>query len=266
MSGVLTVGLLHPGEMGAALAGALRGGGHRVVWCSAGRGAATRSRAAQVGLADAGSLSGLARVADVVVAVCPPYAAVDLAVAVAATGFAGVYLDANAVAPATSDRIGDVVGAAGAEYVDGGIVGPPPLRPGTTRLYLAGPAGPQVAALFAGSALDARVLPGQPGSASALKLAYAAWTKGAAALLISARRYAVSAGVEEPLAAEWALSLPDLEQRWARATADARAKGWRWSGEMAEIAAALASAGLPDGFHTAAAAVFAGYPRPDDEG
>lgn len=266
MPELLTVGLLHPGEMGAALAAALRGRGHRVVWCSAGRGAATRARAERAGLADAGTLPVLAGTADVVVAVCPPHAAVDLALAVAATGFAGTYLDANAVAPATSARIGDVVATAGARYLDGGIIGPPPLEPGTTRLYLAGAAAPEVAALFAGSALDARVLRGEPGAASALKMAYAAWTKGAAALLLTARRLATTHGVDEALAAEWALSLPSLEHRWARAEADARAKGWRWAGEMDEIAAAMATAGLPDGFHSAAAAVFAGYPRPDDAG
>jgi 3-hydroxyisobutyrate dehydrogenase-like beta-hydroxyacid dehydrogenase len=263
---VLTVGVLHPGEMGAALAAALAAGGHRVVWCSAGRGPATRARAERAGLSDVGDLAGLTGVADVVVAVCPPHAAVELAAAVAGRGFAGVYVDANAVSPATSDRIQEVVGAAGARYVDGGIVGPPPLSTGTTRLYLAGPAAPDVAALFAGSVLEARVLPGRPGAASALKLAYAAWTKGSAALLLTARRLAVAAGVDDALVAEWALSLPELETSWARADASARAKGWRWSGEMQEIAAAMAAAGLPDGFHTAAADVFARYPRPDGVG
>jgi hypothetical protein len=33
-------------------------------------------------------------------------------------------------------------------------------------------------------------------------------------------------------------------------------KGWRWIGEMDEIAASMATAGLPTGFHEAAADVY----------
>ncbi len=49
------IGLLHPGEMGAAVGGCLAGLGHTVRWASAGRGAATAARARHAGLADAGS-------------------------------------------------------------------------------------------------------------------------------------------------------------------------------------------------------------------
>ena len=127
------IGLLHPGEMGAAVAACLTGRGHQVSWASAGRGPASATRAAQAGLADAGTVAALARQAAIIVSVCPPHAALDTARAVAAAGFTGVFVDANAISPATSYQVGAVVGAAGARFVDGGIIGPPPVPPAPGR-------------------------------------------------------------------------------------------------------------------------------------
>src|SRR4051794_39964888 len=139
-----TVGVLHPGEMGAALGARLRERGHDVAWAGEGRSAATRARAEAAGLHDAGALDAVLAGSDVVVSVCPPHAALDVARAVA--GYGGVFVDANAVAPATAAAIGRLVEDGGARFVDGGIVGPPPQRAGTTRLYLSGAAAPEGAA------------------------------------------------------------------------------------------------------------------------
>jgi 3-hydroxyisobutyrate dehydrogenase-like beta-hydroxyacid dehydrogenase len=252
------IGVLHPGEMGAAVAACLTGRGLPVLWASAGRSPASASRAAAAGLRDAGTAAALAREAGVVVSVCPPHAALDVARSVA--GLRGVFVDANAVSPATARQVAAIVTGGGAAYVDGGIVGSPPARPGDARLYLSGPQAPQVADLFAGTPLAARVIGGEPGAASAVKLAYAAWTKGSAALLLAARALARAEGVEETLLAEWALSQPALPGRSAAAAGSAAVKGWRWAGEMEEIAAAMTAAGLPGGFHTAAAEIFRRIP------
>ena len=99
-----TIGVLHPGEMGAAVAAALRTGGHDVVWASAGRSADTSARAAAAGLRDVGSVQDLAAACDIVVSVCPPHAAT--AVARELRGFTGIYVDANAVSPQTARAIG----------------------------------------------------------------------------------------------------------------------------------------------------------------
>jgi 3-hydroxyisobutyrate dehydrogenase-like beta-hydroxyacid dehydrogenase len=245
----VAVGLLYPGEMGAAVGAVLCGRGERVVWASDGRSAATRERAGAAGLEDVGSVAEVAR-SDVVFSICPPHAAVEVARSLGR--FDGVYVDANAVSPATAGEVARVVRAAGAEFVDGGIVGSPPREAGTTRLYLTGPAADRVAALFAGSALDARVVP----NASAVKMAYAAWTKGTAAMLIAIRELARRVGVEEALLEEWDLSQPELRERHRRALRSAEAKGWRWVGEMEEIAASFEAEGLPGGFHRAAAEVY----------
>jgi 3-hydroxyisobutyrate dehydrogenase-like beta-hydroxyacid dehydrogenase len=242
---VSTVGLLHPGEMGAAVGAVLRAQGFEVVWASEGRSDETRARADSAGLEDVGSLSEVAR-AEVVFSICPPHAALEVAGSL--ESFGGVYVDANAVSPATAAKVADTVD----NFVDGGIVGSPPREAGTTRLYLSGDEAPGVAELFAGSVLDARVV----SNASAVKMAYAAWTKGTAAMLLAIRELARREGVEETLLEEWALSIPDLAERSERAARSAKAKGWRWVGEMEEIAATFEAAGLPGGFHHAAAEVY----------
>ena len=255
----LTIGLLHPGEMGAALGAALRERGHDVLWASAGRSAATRERADRAGLRDAGSVVALARSSDLVVSVCPPDAALDVARAVA--GWASVFVDANAVSPATVRAIRGVIEETGGRCVDGGIVGPPPVRAHTTRLYLSGPGADAVAGAFEGTRVEASIVGPQVGAASALKMTYAAWTKGTAALLLAILAAAREAGVEDALLAEWQRSQPGLEERWAQAADAAAHKGWRWVGEMEEIAATFAAAGLPDGFHRAASDVFRRVPE-----
>jgi len=243
--------------MGITVAASLVRSGAAVVWASEGRSPATRARADAAGLRDAGSLADACGESDVVVSVCPPGAAVDLARAVLATGFRGVYVDANAIAPSTVAVIGGIVTERGRQLVDGGLVGPPAERPGTTRLYLSGARAETVAGLFSAGPLEARVVGDEPGAASALKMCYAAYTKGTAALLLAVVALAEATGVAPALSAEWERSQRDLPDRVAATARGSAPKAWRWVGEMDEIASTFADVGLPDGFHRAAADVFA---------
>jgi 3-hydroxyisobutyrate dehydrogenase-like beta-hydroxyacid dehydrogenase len=245
---VAIVGLLHPGAMGAAMGAALKANGQDVLWASVGRSDETRARAHAEGLTDAGDIVSLARQADVVISICPPEHALTVANDVRVAGFDGVFVDANAVSPQTALEI--------APTVDGGVIGGPPRAAGTTRLYLSGGEAKAVAALFEGSVLDARVLDEEIGTASALKMTYAAYTKGLSALLIALRETARANGVEGYLLEEWAISQPDLAGISDVAAAHAAPKAWRWIAEMEEIAATFGGAGQPDGFHRAAADVY----------
>lgn len=250
-----TIAVLHPGEMGAALGTGLAARGHRVVWASAGRGVATRKRAGACGLEDVDTLARAAQAADIVFSVCPPHAALEVARAVAACGFGGVYVDANAVSAATTRAVGRMVEAAGASYVDGGIIGPPPLAGASVRLYVCGSRAGEIASLFEGCIMQAIALDAPVGAASALKVCYAGWNKGATALLAGIRTLAEREGVDAALLAEWKISLPDIPKRSEAVTASAR-KAWRWIAEMEEIAASFEAAGLPAGFHLAAADIY----------
>ncbi len=249
----MNVLLLHPGAMGASIGAALAANGHDVAWVAAGRSAATCERADRAGLRAASTLVAAVDGAELVVSVCPPDAAVDVAKSVQQAGFQGIYVDGNAVAPATAAEVGELFGS---RYVDGGIVGPPAWREGATRFYLSGHQANEVAALFQASLVDARAINGGPNAASALKMCYAAYTKGSSALLLAVRALAERNGVGTDLLAEWGISQPGLEARSIAIAKSTSSKAWRFEGEMCEIAATFAAAGLPAGFHQAAAELY----------
>lgn len=252
-----TIGILHPGDMGSVVGACAVAAGARVLWASDGRSAGSRERAAAAGLEDARTVAAVVAGSDVIVSVCPPHAAIDVARDVAGRRFAGLFVDANAVAPVTAREIGAIVEAGGATFVDGGLIGPPPRNAGSTRLYLSGREAKRAAALFESSALEAIAIGDGPGAASALKMTYAAYTKGSSALLMAIRALAASEGVDDALLAEWRRSQPDLPKRSEAAARDNARKAWRFVGEMEEIAATFEAAGLPGGFHEAAAVIYA---------
>lgn len=264
-----TITLLHPGNMGATIGACAATSGARVLWVASGRSPASRRRADAVGLNAVETLEQALSQSDAVLSVCPPHAALDMAQAVAAQKFAGIFVDANAISRATAEAVGKTVTTAGASFVDGGIIGSPVQKSGTTRLYLSGERAAEVAELFRQSMLDARAISKVPGEASALKVAYAAWTKGTDALILAIRALAAKEGVDQALLEEWRVSQPALEKKCIQAAAGAAPKMWRYVGEMIEIAEAFEANGLPGGFHRAAAEVcdrLAGFKDQTDPG
>jgi 3-hydroxyisobutyrate dehydrogenase-like beta-hydroxyacid dehydrogenase len=191
--------------------------------------------------------------------ICPPHAAVEVAEMV--RGFSGLFVDANAISPASAAHVQSIVEAGGAHYVDGGIIGGPPGGRERPRLYLSGPRAAEIAELFDPAQVIVQVISERPTAASALKMSYAAWTKGTAALLLDIVALARDEGVEADLFSEWGATSPELLGRTQRAAQSAASKGWRWIGEMEEIAASFRTAGLPDGFHEAAAEIYRRSPR-----
>ena len=195
--GDLTIGLLHPGEMGAAVGQCLAEAGTRCSGCRKGAAPDGAARAEAAGLTATGDAgrpgpAGGRRI----VSMRPPHAALDIARQVA--GFGGVYVDANAISPATAREVAGIVEGGGASYVDGGIIGTPPVAPGVH------PALPVRDAGGGGPRAVRRHRRGRPawcggevGAASAVKMAYASWTKGSAALLLAARALARAEGVED---------------------------------------------------------------------
>jgi 3-hydroxyisobutyrate dehydrogenase-like beta-hydroxyacid dehydrogenase len=252
----LRLGIVHPGEMGISVASAAQKSGQTVLWASEGRSPETRERAARLGLEDAGSLTNLCAACSLIVSVCPPHAAEAVAQSVLAAGFRGLYVDANAIAPQRAVQIGQAMAGAGAAFVDGSIIGGPAWTPGATTLYLAGERAAEAAACFAGSPLATRVLGAEPGKASALKMVFAAYGKGMTALLAAVLAAAEQLDVRAELAEKWRQVDPALAQgAGARVQGSAR-KAWRFAGEMEEIAATFREAGLPGGFHEAAAELY----------
>lgn len=264
----MKIALLHPGNMGVTIGAALLSGNNDVYWVQRGRSTVTRMRAEDAGFKPLDGMDGLPSM-DAVISVCPPHGAESLAGDVKATGFSGIFVDANAVSPVTAAGIGDIIGE---KFVDGGIIGPPAHHAGTTRLYLSGPDAGLVEKWFKGSILDAVAIEGGPGSASALKMCYAAYTKGSSALILAVRALAEIHGVTGNLLAEWELSQKGLKERSEFTAMGTANKAWRFVGEMGEIASTFEAAGLPGGFHRGAGEIYelmadlkdAGKPGLDD--
>ena len=234
----LTVAIPAAGEMGAGLGAVLAAGGARVVTETAGRSDRTRRRAAEAGMesVDEAELAAV----DIFLSVVPPGVARDTARRIgphlARQSPPPLYIDCNAISPAAAREVGESVEAAGAPFVDGGIIGSPPAagRRGP-KLYLSGSEAGRAMPL-ADYGLDVRIIDGDVGAASALKMSYGGLTKGltgiTAALFLAAERH----GVGEALGAELADSQAALLKRAGSALPDMFPKAHRWIAEMEAIA------------------------------
>jgi 3-hydroxyisobutyrate dehydrogenase-like beta-hydroxyacid dehydrogenase len=251
------IGILHPGEMGISVAAAARHDGNTVYWFSEGRSQATRERAAAHSLCELETLVELCARCGIIISICPPHAAEQVAGQVAAAHFQGVYCDANAIAPQRMRRIGELLNSHGIAVVDGGIIGGPAWEPGQTWLYLSGERAPDIADLFDGSPFETSVISDCIGSASALKMCYAAFTKGTTALLAAVLGAAEELSVRQELYAQWSRDDKEFVTATEKRVRNSTRKAWRFEGEMREIAATFESAGMPGGFHQAAAEIYA---------
>ena len=260
-SSITAVGILSPGEMGSGVGTVLHQHGLRVLTCLAGRGPESRERAARAGFEDLPDLESLVRVCDVLLSILPPSVAGavadQVAAAVSATSSDVLYVDCNAIAPNTASGISQTVTAAGARFADAGIIGPPPTRPGN-RIFTSGPGANEFAAALGKFGLDIRVLDGDVGQASGLKMCYAAMTKGVQALgaelLVAARLL----GVEDTLLAEQSEGgdVANVRRFVERALPTMPPKAYRWIGEMEEIARCFEDLGLPGRLMLGAADVY----------
>lgn len=231
---MIQVGLLFPGEMGALVGSAVDGD---VLWASEGRSEATRRRAE--GFEDVGTVRELVAASDLVISLCPPAIAEDVAGEVAAEGFEGIYVEGNAISPERVQRIAGYL-----RCVDGAVI-----AGGDVNFYLSGDSDDvaAVAALFPEGEVKAIALEGGVGAASALKMAFGGWNKIGSALTAQAYAIARAYGVEEALGAEGVDSV--------RFVGSAR-KAWRWAPEMEEVADTCRELGLPDGMGRGAAELF----------
>ncbi|MFI7246395.1 DUF1932 domain-containing protein [Streptomyces qinglanensis] len=260
-----TVGILHPGSMGAAVAACAATNAAETLWCENGRSTASVERAAQFGLTPVPTLAELLNRSDVVISLCPPAAAEDLARDVARHRFAGVYVEANAISPVRTQRIAALL-EPDAIVVDGGVVGSPPVGGKSPTLYLSGPddATARIEALFSGTAVRAAVLGVEVGKASALKLAYAAFQKTSRVLVALAVGMAREHGVDQELI-EVASRRTDSYLSEPQYVAKTAARAWRWGPELEEAADALAAAGLPPEMLRAAASTLARWNEAKDD-
>jgi 3-hydroxyisobutyrate dehydrogenase-like beta-hydroxyacid dehydrogenase len=250
------IGILHPGEMGISIAVSAMNNGHQVYWMSEGRSDKTRSRAEKYGLIEVESLFRFCQSCEIIFSICPPHAAEQLAMSVLDAKFKGFYLDANAISPQNAIKIGQTLEANDIQFIDGGIIGGPAWEPKQTWLYLAGQYAPVIGACFSNGPLETKIIGNEIGKASALKMCYAAHSKGRTALLAAILATAESLGVRDELYLQWEWDDKGSSEEINRRVTSVTAKAWRFEGEMKEIAKTFQEAGLPDQFHKAAAEIY----------
>jgi putative dehydrogenase len=258
------IAVIAAGDMGAGVGGRLSEQGCKVLTSLTGRSTATRERALAAGMTEASDAEIAA--ADMILSIVPPGDAVALAerlaFALKAADTPAVYVDCNAVSPETVSAIGGVIEAAGATFVDAGIIGGAPKPGYTPAIYASGPVAARFAALNA-HGMDIRVMDGPVGQASAMKMCYAGLTKGLHAVGVSVIRGAIAAGVDETFMAELAASQPQLLAYFTGRTPGVFPKAYRWVAEMQEIGNFLGDEG--EAIYDGAAALYARMAR-DHEG
>ncbi len=255
-----TVAILSPGDMGHAVGRALSAHGLRIVTCLEGRSERTRGLSEAAGFVNLPSLKSLVSEADLILSIMPPSAAVaaarSVAAAIGATGSKPYYADCNAVSPATARAIEALFSDCGASFVDAGIIGPPPGKGAQpTRFYVSGPQAEVIDAID-GAGISVRQMGPEIGRASAIKMCYAAVTKGSWTLFTAALTTAEVMGLTDLYLAELESSRPHVAAEMRRMVPRLPVDAGRWIGEMEEIAATLGDAGLPREFHEGAANLF----------
>ena len=253
-----TVAVIAPGMMGSAVAKRLTSSGIEVRTSLTGRGAATLARAQAAGMVDATD-AGIAE-CDIILSILPPGDAVSLAERLAPAmrdaNHKPIYVDCNAIDPATARRVAAVVVATGASFVDGGIIGPPPEPDSrNTRIYLSGEGADKVAVLEQ-YGLSMPIQAGPIGAASAMKMSYAGITKGFTALGAAMMLAATRAGTSDALKAEMAISQPALYGWLTRQMPKMHSKAYRWVAEMEEISAFVGEDPAGAQFYEAAARLY----------
>ena len=252
----MRVGVLHPGEMGVTVLESLVENDVSATWVKGGRSESTVQRASSIPSVD--TLEELIHSVETIISVCPPSAALEVARNISDKGFKGIYVDANAISPLESRKVAELFGAA---FVDGGIIGPPAKEAGTTRIYLSGMRSREVVDLFKVGPLEAIALsdssdPEEITAASALKMAYAGFSKGSSALLLAVNAFARKSGVLEALHKEWEISAPGLVRRSQNTAVSISRKAWRFGAEMDFISESFDEKNLPPEFHQGASALY----------
>jgi 3-hydroxyisobutyrate dehydrogenase-like beta-hydroxyacid dehydrogenase len=229
--------------MGADLGRLLVSSGHRVFWLPEGRSDLTRSRALASGLVGVDSIQEMVTACDVILCICPPAKAIEVAERVSDAGFAGIYADLNAIAPQTVDRIHDLLHSAGIPFVDGAIIGPPPSLQQPTSLYLCGERTECIAELFRDSAIRVDMLGETTGRASAIKICDSLFNKGLLALLYETLAVAEQLQVRDEVMSVWNHNVGGVSQLSLendRLNRSSR-KAWRFIGEMQQVELTLAN-------------------------
>ena len=254
------IGITSIGDMGSQVAVRLKAADYTIYTSLEGRSKRTASLTAKAGVTDCGSIEKLVATVDVIVSVLDPAHAVtkarEVAAAIKATGRKIMFVNGNAVAPRTAQEIDGLIRAAGGSCVDGSILRVT-TREGKSelRLYVSGPEAAELAQIN-DDILKIRVVGEKVGNASALKMCYGAFTKGALALGVELLLASHKLGVADELAAEFEDTQPEVYKWILGRTVGMAPKAYRYVPEMLEVATTFEDAGMTKRMMEGAADMF----------
>jgi 3-hydroxyisobutyrate dehydrogenase-like beta-hydroxyacid dehydrogenase len=158
------------------------------------------------------------------------------------------WCDLNSCAPSSKRRAAAIVEGAGGRYVDVAVMAAVHPKRNMTPLLIAGPHAEAVAPLLIDLPMAPRVVAGEVGAASSIKMIRSVMVKGLEALSAECTLAAVAAGVEDEVLGSLAHSHPGMD--WPRQIAynleRSITHGARRAAEMEEVAKTLTDLGLPD--------------------
>ena len=258
---IKTIAIQSPGDMGHGIGRILSEGGYRVVSALEGRSDRTQALSKEAGIENIGEIGNLFLESDLILSIMRPDKALEFVLSL--TKLANQYssnptiVDLNAIAPATGKIAAKAANGAGLKFIDGGIIGGPPKAPEnhSPRLYVSGPGSEELIELN-GTGLNFRSLGSKVGSASALKMSYAAMTKGLTAIAINSMVTAKLEGVDVAFLEELKSSQPNLFAHIEKWLPDMCPKAYRWVGEMEEISTTHQHNNLPEELFIGAAKIF----------
>ena len=255
-----TVAILSPGDMGHSVGRALNNHGKQVITFLEGRSMRTRELAEQANIRDVPSMQDLVSQADLILSILVPSKAVEVSLQVAealsSTGRDIAFADCNAVSPQNVVAISNNISSAGGRFIDASIIGGPPMRNSLPpRFYVSG----QHSGIMDDLACDGiEICPlgDDIGRASAIKMCYAALTKGTQALQLALMIVAEAYGLADELASEFKFSQNEVYRRMESGLPSIPSKAYRWIGEMEEIAATFQAVGVTSFFHKGAGEIY----------
>ena len=249
----LKIGVVGYGEVGKILARALREKG--VAWVGAwdlqlrdaAQGPGMKRHAKQARVEACGSLEQLLERAEIVISAVTAANAFDVAREAAQSIRADTYfLDLNSASPATKAKAAKLVDAAGAHYVEAGVMTSVPPYGIRVPMLLGGREARALAEKLVPLGFDMTVIAEKIGVASAIKMCRSVFIKGLEAIVIesysTARRY----GVEREVLASLAETFPetDWEKQGSYLFSRVARHGKRRAEEMREAANTVREAGF----------------------
>ncbi|KYJ87630.1 NAD(P)-dependent oxidoreductase [Sulfurovum riftiae] len=250
------VGFLYPGDMGVFLAHSVQNSGYETLWCSEQRSQSTCQRAEQQDMVEVSSLVELCEQSSIIISICPPHAASDVAYQVLQQHFTGIFVEANAISPELSKRLSAAFAKKGVSYVDAAVFGGTNLTSKNTQIFLSGSKGEQIASIFSSGPVISKVISDEIGKASATKMCHSMYSKGIWAMLHTAVSAAEHYGIRDQLESLWIKNNVNFTENTYKNMQRTSKKAWRFSAEMNEISSTFHAAGLPDGFSKASSEVY----------